>query len=165
MTTTICSKRWRAVFACILAILLSVDALADVHVRGYYRKNGTYVAPHWRSSPNNTTLDNWSTKGNVNPYTLKEGTKNPKELELTSSRIVRRHRSKRRRHATGLFLPESSSEAVRSSVTSDNVPAAASGNSNLEQRRLFLVRGPQGQVSFTNRQPDPGSTSTELNPN
>jgi hypothetical protein len=23
----------------------------DVHVRGYYRKNGTYVAPHTRSAP------------------------------------------------------------------------------------------------------------------
>lgn len=51
--------------------------MADVHVRGHYRSNGTYVQPHYRSSPNGTVLDNYSTKGNVNPYTGKEGTLNP----------------------------------------------------------------------------------------
>jgi len=48
----------------------------DVYVHGYYRKNGTYVAPYYRSAPNSTKDDNWSTKGNVNPYTGAEGTKN-----------------------------------------------------------------------------------------
>ncbi len=61
----------------VLALLLSTAVLADTHVRGYYKKNGTYVEPHYRSSPNSTTTDNYSTKGNVNPYTGKEGTKNP----------------------------------------------------------------------------------------
>ncbi|MGQ3888236.1 hypothetical protein ACQUW5_04270 [Legionella sp. CNM-1927-20] len=46
----------------------------DVYVKGYQKSNGTYVEPHYRSSPNNTTSDNWSTKGNINPYTGKEGT-------------------------------------------------------------------------------------------
>jgi len=49
---------------------------AQVHVRGYTKKDGTYVAPHTRSSPNGTKADNYSTKGNVNPYTGKQGTKN-----------------------------------------------------------------------------------------
>lgn len=45
---------------CLLLIGFSVAAEArDVRVRGYYRKDGTYVAPHIRSSPNNTTLDNY----------------------------------------------------------------------------------------------------------
>ena len=48
---------------------------SGVHVNGYYRSNGTYVQPHYRSSPNGTKSDNWSTKGNINPYTGKEGTK------------------------------------------------------------------------------------------
>ena len=46
-----------------------------VHVRGYYRKDGTYVAPHERSAPDGDFDNNWSTKGNVNPYTGKEGTR------------------------------------------------------------------------------------------
>lgn len=48
-------------------------AYADVPVRGYVRRDGTYVAPHYRSSPNGSVLDNWSTRGNVNPYTGKSG--------------------------------------------------------------------------------------------
>ena len=61
----------------ILISLFSISSFADVSVRGHYRKDGTYVQPHYRSNPNNTTNDNWSTKGNRNPYTGKEGTRNP----------------------------------------------------------------------------------------
>jgi hypothetical protein len=46
-------------------------------VKGYAKKGGTYVAPHVQSAPNATKLDNYSTKGNVNPYTGNEGTKDP----------------------------------------------------------------------------------------
>lgn len=58
----------------IALLALSAQAVADEYVNGYVRKDGTYVAPHVRSSPNNTQLDNYSTKGNVNPYTGQRGT-------------------------------------------------------------------------------------------
>jgi hypothetical protein len=45
----------------------------DVFVNGYLRNNGTYVTPHYRTSPNGTLFDNYSTKGNYNPYTGKPG--------------------------------------------------------------------------------------------
>jgi hypothetical protein len=44
-------------------------------VRGYTTKHGTYVAPHRQTNPNSYLRDNWSTKGNVNPYTGKPGTR------------------------------------------------------------------------------------------
>jgi len=47
----------------------------SVTVKGYTRKDGTYVQPHNRSAPDGNFNNNWSTKGNVNPYTGKEGTK------------------------------------------------------------------------------------------
>jgi hypothetical protein len=47
----------------------------QVYVNGYYRSNGTYVQPHYRTSPNNTVYDNWSTYPNVNPYTGNVGTR------------------------------------------------------------------------------------------
>jgi hypothetical protein len=59
------------------AALFAPSASAQVHVKGYVTKNGTYVAPYVRSSPNSTTLDNYSTRGNVNPYTGKVGTRDP----------------------------------------------------------------------------------------
>ena len=59
----------------LLALFLpSITFARDVNVNGYYRSNGTYVQPHHRSSPNNTTSDNYSHKGNTNPYTGASGT-------------------------------------------------------------------------------------------
>jgi hypothetical protein len=49
-------------------------AFADQYVHGYTRSNGTYVKPYYRSSPNGTVRDNFSYKGNVNPYTGAIGT-------------------------------------------------------------------------------------------
>lgn len=59
----------------IIAILFTTAlSFAQVSVRGYYRSNGTYVQPHQRTAPNYTRNDNYSTVGNVNPYTGKSGT-------------------------------------------------------------------------------------------
>lgn len=55
--------------------LASLAANAAVYVRGYSRSNGTYVQPHYRSSPDGSRSNNWSTRGNVNPYTGKRGTR------------------------------------------------------------------------------------------
>lgn len=66
----------RALLA-LLILAVSLPASAQVHVKGYTRKDGTYVPPHERTAPNSTRLDNYSTKGNYNPYTGKEGTKSP----------------------------------------------------------------------------------------
>ena len=49
------------------------------NVRGYTKKDGTYVAPHNRTNPNNTQRDNWTSKPNQNPYTGKDGTKEPQK--------------------------------------------------------------------------------------
>jgi hypothetical protein len=67
----------RAVLIGLLAVLAATSATAQVYVQGYTTKNGTYVAPHYRSSPDSSVLNNWSTKGNVNPYTGQAGTRNP----------------------------------------------------------------------------------------
>ena len=47
---------------------LEVDA-GRVSVRGYYRKDGTYVSPHYRSAPDGTPYNNYSFPGNYNPNT------------------------------------------------------------------------------------------------
>lgn len=44
-------------------------------VRGYYRSSGTYVQPYYRTSPNSYKYDNYSYKGNYNPYTGRYGTR------------------------------------------------------------------------------------------
>ncbi len=61
----------------ILAVSAVATAQQDQSVNGYYRSNGTYVQPYHRSAPDNTRTDNYSTRGNVNPYTGAAGTQNP----------------------------------------------------------------------------------------
>jgi hypothetical protein len=60
---------------CAVALVSLQQAIADVYVRGYYRSNGTYVQPHYRSNPDGNPYNNWSTYPNVNPYTGTMGTK------------------------------------------------------------------------------------------
>jgi hypothetical protein len=44
----------------------------------YTTQSGTYVGSHHSTNPNNTQLDNYSTRGNVNPYTGQIGTRSPR---------------------------------------------------------------------------------------
>jgi hypothetical protein len=63
----------------VLMISLSNSAFAAKSVRGYTKKDGTYVAPSHRSDANKTQRDNWSSKPNSNPYTGKKGSKQAKK--------------------------------------------------------------------------------------
>lgn len=60
---------------CIAFLLIGVSSLADKCVSGYTKSNGTYVKPYYRTNSNSITSDNYSTKGNINPYTGQVGTK------------------------------------------------------------------------------------------
>lgn len=51
---------------------------STVHVRGTVTRRGSYRPPHYRTAPNHTQRDNWSAKGNRNPYTGKPGAKRVK---------------------------------------------------------------------------------------
>lgn len=57
-------------------LFTALSAEAAVRIKGYYKPStGTYVNPSYRSSPNSSRYDNYSTKGNYNPYSGKKGTK------------------------------------------------------------------------------------------
>jgi hypothetical protein len=47
-------------------------------VRPYITQQGTVVQPHMQTNPNNTQFDNFSTRGNFNPYTGQYGTRIPR---------------------------------------------------------------------------------------
>lgn len=56
----------------------SSNSSPGVHtVHSYVRANGTFVHSYHATNPNSTRNDNFSTKGNINPYTGKAGTKPP----------------------------------------------------------------------------------------
>ncbi len=61
----------------LLLVAAPVDA-KTIKVKGYFKPStGSYVMPSYRTSPNKTKLDNFSTKGNYNLYTGKKGYTNP----------------------------------------------------------------------------------------
>jgi len=65
-------------FILVLFMSVSLAEAKTVSVKGYYKPSTMkYVAPSYRTSPNKTKLDNYSTKGNYNPFTGKKGTVNP----------------------------------------------------------------------------------------
>jgi hypothetical protein len=49
-------------FSFLCLIYLSQTCLSQVRVRGYFRKNGTYVSPHIRTSPDGILSNNYSYK-------------------------------------------------------------------------------------------------------
>lgn len=70
-------KRQLVVVIMLLIIFRGIYAQVNsnhVKVKGYYRQDGTYVNPHYRTAPNSTNHDNFSTLGNTNPYTGEKGT-------------------------------------------------------------------------------------------
>lgn len=65
----------------LLVGLLSFSPSAEARttrVKGYLKPStGRYVAPHYKTTPNRSKFDNFSTKGNYNPYSGKIGATNP----------------------------------------------------------------------------------------
>lgn len=63
----------------LVAALLASTATyaAGTRVDGYIRQDGTYVAPHYRSTPDSSRMNNYGTQGNYNPYTGQTGSVNP----------------------------------------------------------------------------------------
>ena len=62
--------------ACALP-LSEASAQGSTQRRGYVTRNGVYVPPSHQTKPDGTKANNWSTRGNVNPYTGRQGTVDP----------------------------------------------------------------------------------------
>ncbi len=64
MKTKTKEKRMKklALIVAVIAVVMASAAIAkaDVFVNGYIRGNGTYVAPHYRSSPDGNPYNNYS---------------------------------------------------------------------------------------------------------
>ena len=50
-------------------------------VSGYTKRDGSYTSGHFRSTKDTSSSNNWTTKGNINPFTGSAGTRiNPPSL-------------------------------------------------------------------------------------
>lgn len=59
------------------AVAGSAMAQSAQYVPGYFRADGTYVQGYYRTVPDQNPYNNYSARGNVNPYTGRTGTVNP----------------------------------------------------------------------------------------
>lgn len=62
----------------IVFLLIGSTAIAGTeYVQGYMRADGSYVQGYYRTTADSTPLNNYSTRGNTNPFTGREGTVSP----------------------------------------------------------------------------------------
>jgi hypothetical protein len=67
--------------SCLLALIAPAHVMAqDTYVQGYTTGNGTYVQPHFRSQADSYQNNNFSARGNTNPYTGSTGSDRPPSL-------------------------------------------------------------------------------------
>jgi len=61
----------------LIGIFTAQNAFSGGHhkVRGYVTKKGQFISPHNQTNRDKSKINNWSTRGNVNPYTGKPGKK------------------------------------------------------------------------------------------
>ena len=61
----------------VIMALFAINAIAQesTYVEGHFKKDGTWVEGYYKTKPNKTKKDNYSTDGNYNPYSGKEGKK------------------------------------------------------------------------------------------
>ena len=79
----------KIIFILLVLALLPNKAFADQYVRGYTRRNGTYVEGYHRSNPDGNPYNNYSSSGNVNPWTgqVHYGGVNPWTGQVASRRL------------------------------------------------------------------------------
>ena len=61
----------------LIAFCLTIGTAStqSIYVSPYVKSNGTYVGGHHRSKADGNFYNNWTTKGNVNPFTGSRGTR------------------------------------------------------------------------------------------
>ncbi|WP_432411052.1 SH3 domain-containing protein [Rasiella sp. SM2506] len=109
-----------------------------VYVSGYYRSNGTYVQPHYRTAPNSTNRDNFSTRGNTNPYTGQAGYITPDSN--TSSK----------------YTPSSYSNSTKTTypTTTYNTTSTSTSNNSYNSTNIYTTTSSYGQLWRTPSQHD-----------
>ena len=78
-----------AIFLIVCFFVAAADTQARVRVHRYRKHNGTIVEPYYRTNPDHSKRNNWSSKGNVNPNTWKKGTVDPYKVKPYRNRRIR----------------------------------------------------------------------------
>lgn len=61
----------------VVSVYYDLKGIPYIYIDSYTRKDGTVVNGYYRSLSDKDKLNNWSTKGNINPFTGKKGYEKP----------------------------------------------------------------------------------------
>jgi len=61
----------------LVSVYYDINGTPYIYIDSYTRKDGTFIKGYYRSLPDKNKLNNWSTKGNINPFSGKKGYENP----------------------------------------------------------------------------------------
>lgn len=67
----------KLLFALLILAITAPAFAKTTRVKGYFKKNGAYVKPHLKTTPDGSKMNNFSAKGNTNPYTGEKGSADP----------------------------------------------------------------------------------------
>jgi len=122
------------------------DSWGHVWVRAHTRSDGTFVPGHFRTRQNNSFLDNWSTVGNVNPYTGKRGTKKPQQsvaqkkaarvalAQRLNSTKAEKEKEKRKQNSSSFSRSYSSSRTIHTGPRGGRYYYNSNGNKTYIKR-------------------------------
>lgn len=57
----------------VVSIYYDLNGTPYIYIDSYTKKDGTVVKGYYRSLPDKNKLNNWSSKGNINPFTGTKG--------------------------------------------------------------------------------------------
>lgn len=61
----------------VVSVYYDLNGIPYIYIEGYTKKDGALVKGYYRSLPDKNKLNNWSSKGNTNPFTGKKGYEKP----------------------------------------------------------------------------------------
>ncbi|GHV06626.1 hypothetical protein AGMMS50229_11760 [Campylobacterota bacterium] len=75
MKNQIMSKAKKLVIALAILSGVSLSAQCTEYQNGYFRRDGTYVQPHWKTCKDGFSTNNFSSIGNTNAFTGQSGSR------------------------------------------------------------------------------------------
>lgn len=119
-------------------VFSNLELVCQVYVKGYYRKDGTYVQPHYRTNPNSSPYDNYSYPGNYNPHTGNTAGGNP-DTYIRNLRETDNIKSSTNKHLSNTKSESYGPKANSSNPTIDEIKYSAS-RFEIGSREQALVR-------------------------
>lgn len=140
----------KRLIALLILSLLTFPLFAGktVHVRGYVRKDGTYVAPHYRNAPNSSSTPKASSSHHATSSTSSSSGSSSSQYTWSGQERDSKGRFKRSSNAKHQFMKETGYPHGRPGYVVDHVVALCKGGrdapSNMQWQTIAEAKAKDG---------------------